>query len=98
MDIWAIYNFGYCKEHCSEYLVTSLFMDICFYFLKHLEEEYLGHILDVYLFKETAYQFSKMFKCYCEFLIVYMNSYRFTSLPTFCKVSLFNFIHSSMCV
>ena len=48
---------------------------LSFYFLKHLEEEYLGHILDVYLFKETAYQFSKMFKCYCEFLIVYMNSY-----------------------
>ena len=73
----VIYNFGYYKENCSEYLVTSLSMDICFYFLKPLEEEYLGHILDVYLLKETAYQYSKMFKCYCEFLIVYMNSYLF---------------------
>ena len=60
MDIWVIYNFGYYKENCSDYLATSLSVDICFYFLKHLEKEYLGHIFDVYLFKETAYQFSKI--------------------------------------
>ena len=32
MDIWIVSTFGYYGKCCHEYLHTSLFVDICFYF------------------------------------------------------------------